>query len=105
MSTASSTPTMTMEEMLALPENGVDRELIRGQLREKFMTMRHRRPSRVEINIGTELENWRRIRESIRNSASQAFSVREALDFIRGPLWQWPGPEFFRPHDVPTWTR
>jgi Uma2 family endonuclease len=53
---------MTTEEMLALPENGVDRELIRGQLREKPMTVRNRRHSRTEICIGTELENWRKSR-------------------------------------------
>src|SRR5262245_20137524 len=50
---------MTTEEMLALPGNGVDRELIRGRLREKPMTMRNRRHSRVEIRVGTVLENWR----------------------------------------------
>jgi len=49
---------ITTEEMLALPEDGVDRELIRGQLREKPMTRRNRRHSRVEILIGTALEKW-----------------------------------------------
>jgi Uma2 family endonuclease len=58
-STIISTPPMTTEEMLALPDNGVDRELIRGQLREKPMTMRNRRHSRVEIRVGTVLENRR----------------------------------------------
>jgi Uma2 family endonuclease len=58
MSTVISSPLMTTEEMLALPENGVDRELIRGKLREKPMTMRNRRHSRVENRTGTVLENW-----------------------------------------------
>ncbi len=31
---------MTTEQFLALPEDGVDRELIEGQLREKPMTVR-----------------------------------------------------------------
>jgi Uma2 family endonuclease len=53
---------MTTEEMLALPENGVDRELIRGPLSEKPMTVRNRRHSRIEICIGTELENRRKSR-------------------------------------------
>ena len=33
---------MTIEEMLALPDNGYDRELIRGELREEPMTRRNR---------------------------------------------------------------
>jgi Uma2 family endonuclease len=57
-STVVSTPPMTTEEMLALPEDGVDRELIRGQLREKPMTRRNRRHSRAEVRISTELEIW-----------------------------------------------
>jgi tryptophan halogenase len=60
---------------------------------------------RRHVPSATELANWERIRQAIRDQTSRAFSVREALDFIRGPLWQWPGPEFFRPSDVPTWTR
>ena len=59
MSTVISTPPMTTEEMLALPEDGVDRELIRGQLREKPMTAHDRWHSRAESRIGTELETWR----------------------------------------------
>jgi len=49
---------MTTEEMLALPENGMDRELIRGQLREKPMTMRNHRHSRVEARVAKHLGNW-----------------------------------------------
>jgi hypothetical protein len=35
-------PGMTTEELLALPENGMDRELIRGEVKEKFRTYRNR---------------------------------------------------------------
>jgi Uma2 family endonuclease len=49
---------MTTEELLSLPEDGIDRELIRGQLREKPMIRCNRRHSRVEILIGTALEKW-----------------------------------------------
>jgi Uma2 family endonuclease len=57
-STLVSTRMMTTEELLSLPEDGLDRELIRGQVREKLMTRRNRRHSRVEILIGTALEKW-----------------------------------------------
>jgi Uma2 family endonuclease len=49
---------MTTEEMLALPDDGTDRELIDGRLREKPMTMRNRRHSRTEIRIGKLFDNW-----------------------------------------------
>ena len=37
MSLIMSPRTMTTEELVLLPEDGIDRELIRGQLREKPM--------------------------------------------------------------------
>jgi len=49
---------MTTEELLALPEDGVDRDLIRGQLREKPMTRRNRWHSRLEARIVYFLESW-----------------------------------------------
>ena len=58
MSTAEAVRWMTMEEMLALPEDGVDRELIRGELRERPLTRRNRRHSSVENRVGQILANW-----------------------------------------------
>jgi Uma2 family endonuclease len=53
------TPTrMTTEEMLALPDNGTERWLIRGELRERPMTVRNRDHSRVMVRIGQSLANW-----------------------------------------------
>ena len=53
------TPTlMTTEELLALPDDGVERWLIRGQLRERPMTVRTREHSRIMIRIGYLLEAW-----------------------------------------------
>jgi Uma2 family endonuclease len=49
---------MTTEEMLALPENGVDRWLIQGELREKRTTLRNRAHSRVMARISQLLGNW-----------------------------------------------
>jgi Uma2 family endonuclease len=51
-------PPMTAEEFLALPENGVHRELIRGRIRELGMTVRNRFHSRVEARIVQKLLNW-----------------------------------------------
>jgi Uma2 family endonuclease len=51
-------PAMTTAELLALPENGMDRWLLRGELREKPMTIRNRFHSRIMIRLGKLLDNW-----------------------------------------------
>jgi len=51
---------MTTEELLALPDNGMDRWLIAGELRERPMTTRNRFHSYTMTCVATELENWRR---------------------------------------------
>jgi Uma2 family endonuclease len=58
MSVAEAPTVMTTEEMLALPENGVERWLVRGELREKPMTVRNRWHSRIMIRVGKLLDNW-----------------------------------------------
>jgi Uma2 family endonuclease len=58
MPVAAAPPPMTTEELLALPEDGMDRWLIRGQLREKPMTVRNRTHSRIMIRVGKFLDNW-----------------------------------------------
>lgn len=50
---------MTTEEMLALPDNGMERWLIDGELREKPMTVRNRFHSDIMVCVGTVLKNWR----------------------------------------------
>jgi Uma2 family endonuclease len=49
---------MTAEEFMLLPEDGMDRELIRGQLRERPMTVRNRAHSETEVTIGSLLRKW-----------------------------------------------
>lgn len=63
MATASSS--MTTAELLALPDDGVERWLIRGALREKrpdhrdaSMTIRNRFHSQILIQIGFLLRSW-----------------------------------------------
>jgi Uma2 family endonuclease len=63
MSTAAAPPLMTAEDLLAMPDDGVERWLIRGQLREKsggkLMTVRNRFHSRVMVLVAAILEEWR----------------------------------------------
>jgi Uma2 family endonuclease len=49
---------MTAEEFFALPDDGVDRQLIRGVLKEKPMTRRNRKHSRAEAKLARFLGNW-----------------------------------------------
>ena len=49
---------MTVEEFLELPDDGVDRELILGELRERPMTRRNPEHSEVMVTIGRLLGNW-----------------------------------------------
>ena len=49
---------MTVEEFLALPEDGVSRELIQGVLWEHEMTVRNRFHGRSEARIAHFLANW-----------------------------------------------
>lgn len=59
---------MTTEQLLTLPDDGVERWLIKGQLREKPMTVRNRWHSRVMIRVGFLLENWRQNQPEPRGS-------------------------------------
>jgi Uma2 family endonuclease len=49
---------MTAEEVLALPDDGVHRALIRGELREWPMTYRNRTHARLEARLAKLLGNW-----------------------------------------------
>jgi Uma2 family endonuclease len=49
---------MTTDELLALPNDGMQRWLIRGELREKPMTVRNRWHSRIVSRISQLLGDW-----------------------------------------------
>jgi Uma2 family endonuclease len=51
---------MTTEELLALPDDGMERWLIDGELRERQMTVRNRFHSHVLSNVVAELVIWLR---------------------------------------------
>src|SRR4051812_7244853 len=66
MTTAVAPRLMTTEELLAMPEDGVRRWLINGELREErtliggiLMTKRNRWHSRVMARVASLLDNWR----------------------------------------------
>jgi Uma2 family endonuclease len=60
MSAPTATKLMTVEEFLALPDDGIDRDLINGIVREwgPRMTRRSRKHSRAEVRISHLLESW-----------------------------------------------
>ena len=58
MAVAAPQSVMTTEQLLALPQNGVERWLIHGQLREKPMTVRNRWHSRIMTRVAKFLDNW-----------------------------------------------
>lgn len=58
MATGEAASLMTAEELLALPENGTERWLIQGQLRERPMTLRNRWHSRIMTRVAKFLDNW-----------------------------------------------
>jgi Uma2 family endonuclease len=64
MAVAEAVKLMTTEEFLALPDDGAERWLIEGELREagrgKTMTVRNRWHSRIMVCVSHELESWRR---------------------------------------------
>jgi Uma2 family endonuclease len=67
MAAAATKKLLTTEDLLAMPDDGVERWLIRGQLREKHsemiegqhMTVRNRSHSKTTARISTILNNWR----------------------------------------------
>jgi Uma2 family endonuclease len=55
-------PPMTLAEFLALPDDGIHRELIEGRVWEEDMTYRDRFHASVEVQVAYLLESWRRDR-------------------------------------------
>ncbi len=56
----STTTLLTTEQFLALPDDGLERNLIRGQLRQKPMTRRNRFHTFVVTQVAYLLEGWLR---------------------------------------------
>ena len=61
--TGTATKRMTVDEFLALPDDGVRRWLIHGEVREDGITIRNRFHSSTMANIAYELGAWRRTKQ------------------------------------------
>jgi hypothetical protein len=68
---------MTTEQLLSLPDDGIERDLVRGELRERPMTKRNRRRSRVEARLALLLGKWLEGQRT-RCSPASTSSVRRA---------------------------
>ena len=80
MSAVLTKPLMTTAELLALPNDGKKRWLIRGELRENGMTRHNRRHSRTETNVAYFLSSWLRQRPEPRGeilTGEAAFRLRQ----------------------------
>jgi Uma2 family endonuclease len=78
---------MTVEEFLAIPEDGISRELIRGELRERGMTTRNRFHGNVQSLVCTALQNWLDGRPEPRGeilSGETGFRLRGTKDSLVG---------------------
>jgi len=58
MTTATAPRLLTSEQLLHIPDDGRERWLIDGELREGEMTRRNRGHSRIEAKLCGELHNW-----------------------------------------------
>ena len=87
MSIVEAQTTMTVEEFLALPDDGVRRELIRGELREYGMTVRNRYHAATETRIGWALTSWMFTRPEPRGTVASGevgFRLRGTRESVVG---------------------
>ncbi len=79
---------MTAEEFLTIPEDGISRELIRGEVRELGMTLRNHRHGEVVANVSFLLKLWRREQPEPRGRVSggdAGFRLGRDPDVLVGP--------------------
>jgi Uma2 family endonuclease len=96
MSTVSLPGRMTTEDFLALPEDGVDRDLIRGELREYAMTRRGRRHTRAAAKLVVVLSLWLETQPHPRGEilvGEAGFRIRRNPDTTVGIDVAYVGPE------------
>jgi Uma2 family endonuclease len=79
---------MTAEEFMAIPEDGISRELILGEVRECGMTLRNHIHGEVVINVGHLLKLWLAGQPHPRGKVSggdSGFRLRRDPDVLVGP--------------------
>lgn len=88
MTTLTAPALMTTEQLEALPQDdGIDRELINGQLRERPVTVRNRRHSRTQSRFVKHLEIWREAQPNPKGevlSGEVGFRLRRTPDTTVG---------------------
>jgi Uma2 family endonuclease len=91
MSTVASPPgkkLMSAEDFMAIPEDGISRELILGEVREYGMTLRNHMHGEVVINVGHLLKLWNAEQPHPRGRISggdAGFRLRRDPDVLVGP--------------------
>jgi len=106
-SAPTSTPLMTAEEFLALPDDGKQRWLIRGHLRERDNdgTRRNRFHSKTEARIAQLISNWRDSQPEPRgevHSGEAGFILREDPQSIVGVDVAYVSPQTAQRQDATT---
>ncbi|MHC5542689.1 Uma2 family endonuclease [Singulisphaera rosea] len=87
MSTMAQTSAMSTEELLQLPDDDVERELIDGQLRERPMTKHNRWHSSSMFHLGYLLGDWWRRQPELRGlivGGEAGFRLRRGPDTYVG---------------------
>jgi Uma2 family endonuclease len=77
----------TADDLIAMPDDGIRRELIRGELRETPMTRRNRSHSGVEANIAYLLKSWLETQPEPRgriHSGEAGFRIRKEPETFVG---------------------
>jgi len=47
-----------------------------------------------------ESQFWKKVQQEFKSRAQQAYSVKEALELVRAPQWEWPGEIFKYPPGI-----
>ena len=87
MSTAELTRPMTAEDLMDCPDDGIERDLIRGELRERPITRRDPEHSGVESTIAYFLKDWLRRNPEVGgkvHSGEAGFRLRRDPDTFVG---------------------
>jgi Uma2 family endonuclease len=102
MSVAEPPKTVTAEDLADRPDDGVERDLIRGELRERPMTRRNPEHSGVESNVAFLLIDWLKRRPEPRgkvHSGEAGFRLRRVPETFVGIDVAYVSPEMVAARD------
>ena len=93
---------ITAEDLANLPDDGIERDLIRGELRERPMTRRNPEHSEVESSVAFLLKDWLRLNPKTGgkvHSGEAGFRLRRNPDTFVGIDVAYVSPEQVAAHD------